>query len=422
MGGEEIRVTVCRYGDRKNLLLRYVDPLTGKQRTKSAGTPDEATAIKAAGKWEDDLRTGRYQPASRLTWTEFRKRYEAEKLTTLAEKTQVSMRSSFNHLERVLNPDRLAKLTAQVMSRFQAKLREGDGDKHPPMRDTTLAHHLRHIRAALSWGVSMGMLAKVPDLHSPKRIKGQTMMRGRPITAEEFDRLLLAVPKVRPHDAAVWIRYLTGLWLSGLRLEESLTLSWDDDAPFSIDLSGRRPAFRIYAEAQKANRDEILPMTPDFAQWLQQTFPEGDGGREGPVFRINGLATNRPMKFLEVGRLVSVIGKRAGVVVNKADGKFASAHDLRRAFATRWAPRVKPATLQLLMRHADIGTTLRYYVAQNAADVADELWVGWGATVDTSPKGDKKPVSGNISGNTSPENVEITGKQEGPHGICCRHG
>ena len=41
---------------------------------------------------------------------------------------------------------------------------------------------------------------------------------------------------------------------------------------------------------------------------------------------------------------------------------------------TRWAPRVKPATLQLLMRHASIETTLKYYVSQDASDVAEELW------------------------------------------------
>ena len=42
---DEIKVTVCRYPDRANLVLRYVDPLTGKQKTKSAGTADEAAAI-----------------------------------------------------------------------------------------------------------------------------------------------------------------------------------------------------------------------------------------------------------------------------------------------------------------------------------------------------------------------------------------
>lgn len=37
---------------------------------------------------------------------------------------------------------------------------------------------------------------------------------------------------------------------------------------------------------------------------------------------------------------------------------------------------VKPATLQLLMRHSSIERTLKYYVAQDADDVAEELWMG----------------------------------------------
>ncbi len=90
--------------------------------------------------------------------------------------------------------------------------------------------------------------------------------------------------KVRGADAVLWERYLTGLWLSGLRLEESTILSWDDDAPFAIDLSGRRPRFRIYAEAEKGRQDRYLPMTPDFAEFIQQT-PNDE--REGPAFNSN---------------------------------------------------------------------------------------------------------------------------------------
>ena len=238
--------------------------------------------------------------------------------------------TALNQLERVMNPDRLCKMTTATISRFQAKLRE-EG-----MKDTTMATHLRHIKAALSWGVSMGLLAKRPDFIMPKKSKGQSMMRGRPITGEEFDRMIEAAPKVRPQDAAAWVRYLTGLWLSGLRLEESLILSWEPDAPFLVDLTGRRPVFRIYAQAQKARRDTILPMTPDFAEWLQATFPEAQ--RVGRVFKIEGLFTGEQMTPRRVGRVVSEIGERAGVVVNKETEKFASAHDLRRAFGTRWAP------------------------------------------------------------------------------------
>jgi integrase len=66
------------------------------------------------------------------------------------------------------------------------------------------------------------------------------------------------------------------------------------------------------------------------------------------------------------------------VLVNKAEGKYASAQDLRRSFGTRWASRVKPATLQLLMQHKSIETTMKYYVCQDSDDVADELWSEYG--------------------------------------------
>lgn len=42
--------------------------------------------------------------------------------------------------------------------------------------------------------------------------------------------------------------------------------------------------------------------------------------------------------------------------------------------ATRWAPRVKPVTLQRLMHHKSIETTLKFYVDQDADEIADEMW------------------------------------------------
>ena len=153
------------------------------------------------------------------------------------------------------------------------------------MKSTTLSTHLRHLRAALNWAVSMEMLPKVPDFHMPPRAKGQSLMRGRPIGEEEFAKLLAKVPDVRGADADVWKHYLRGLWLSGLRLEESTILSWDSDAPFAVDLSGRHPRFRIYAEAEKGRRDRLLPMTPDFAEFLLETPKDL---RDGHVFKLMG--------------------------------------------------------------------------------------------------------------------------------------
>jgi integrase len=288
-----------------------------------------------------------------------------------------------NHLERLISPKNLTVLTPTVLSKFQAKMRQ-EG-----MRETTIATHLRHLRAALSWAVSMELLPKVPDFHMPKRAKGLTLMRGRPITTEEFERMLAVVAKVRPNDAATWKHYLKGLWLSGLRLEESTVLSWDEDAPITVDLSGRRPRLRIYAEAEKGHQDRLLPITPDFAQFLLQT-PRA--ARNGEVFKLAGHHTHEQMTPPRIGRIISDIGKRAKVVVRKAEGKFASAHDLRRSFGTRWAPKLKPATLPLLMRHRSIETTLRYYVAQDADEIADELWKAFAGEEETRvPNGPDLP-------------------------------
>ena len=77
-----------------------MDPVTGKQKTQSAGTPNESEAIKAAGKWEDELRSGRYQAPNKTTWAEFRRRYTTENLNSLAPKTRETAETSLNHVER----------------------------------------------------------------------------------------------------------------------------------------------------------------------------------------------------------------------------------------------------------------------------------------------------------------------------------
>jgi integrase len=391
MSENEIKVAVVKYPDRKYLMMRYTDPITGKQKARSTGSTNHREAERIAAKWEQELQQSTYHPKRNITWDEFRERYEDEKLSSLAPSTQKTAATAMNHVERIINPLKLASLSAETLSRFQAALRR-EGKK-----DTTIGVILSHLRPSLSWAMTMGLLAKVPEIHRPKAAKGRKLMRGRPITGEEFDRLLEAVPKVRPHDASVWTHYLTGLWLSGLRLEESTILSWDDDAPFAIDLAGRHPRFRIYAEAEKGRQDRFLPMSPEFVDLILRTPTEE---REGTVFKVNGVHTKEPITLKRISRTISAIGKKAGVVVNKAVGKYASAHDLRRSFGTRWAPRVKPATLQLLMRHKSIETTLKYYVDQDADDVADELWKvhrGLGNTLGNTPpksaqKAEKAPA------------------------------
>jgi integrase len=254
------------------------------------------------------------------------------------------------------------------------------------MKDSTLAHHLRHIKAALRWAARLGLMSKAPAIEMPKRAKG-SQARSRAITTEEYERALLVIPKARPHDAEQWKRYVTGLWLSGLRRSEAMALTWDQDGELCVHLGEKRPVFIIRSEGQKSGKAETCPMAPDFGAWLL-AIPEAE--RTGKVFHLIDTRTNQPLSKNRVGRIVEGIGRKAGIKVgarikrelDKETGKrqpvevpvFAGCHSYRRGFGSKWARRVSSSVLKRLMRHASIATTEGYYVNLDASDVADELW------------------------------------------------
>jgi integrase len=265
----------------------------------------------------------------------------------------------------------LTDVSAEMLSRFAAELRKED--KSPE----TVRCYLAHIRPALNWAVDMDLLKALPKFPRSRR-KGGDKAKGRALTLEEFERMLVAVPKVRPSDPIVWQRYLKGLWLSGLRLEESLAFSWEPNADISARLDGELSMIQIKGRAQKSGRDQLCPMPPDLVEFLEN-IPEAD--RRGRVFKLDGLLTREPIVSKSVSRIVSDIGKAAGIVVRRRVTtrgaeklKYASAHDLRRSFGTRWAPKMMPVDLQQLMRHANISTTMEYYVDIQAEDIAARLW------------------------------------------------
>jgi integrase len=299
-----------------------------------------------------------------MTWAEFRDKYELEVLPGLADGTGDCKASVFNHLERTINPQRLSDLITARLSAFASMLRARG------MIDTTLAVHLAHLKPVLRWAARQGYLRTMPDIDMPKRAKGVSQfMRGRPLTGEELDRLLAKVTLIRKREPEKWQRMLRGLWLSGLRLGEALALSWDDGTEIRVDTSGKYPALHIQCEAEKSHRDRLLPISPEFAEFLQSVRV---ADRHGLVFGIYGRP-GKPLSTKRASRYISAIGKAANVVTDKAAGRYATAHDLRRSFGSRRAKRVMPAVLRDLMRHSSVSTTMAYYVNQTAEDVGDVL-------------------------------------------------
>jgi len=154
---ETIQVHVVEFSDRKFYMMQYMDPLTGRKKTRSTkvertGRKRERThAERAAAQWESDLREGRYKEPSKVSWEEFRERYETEVLPSLADSTEEKACCVFNVVERLLRPTRLRDLTADRLSYYQRQLREMG------RRESTIDGHLAHLIAAMNCGGGDGI-------------------------------------------------------------------------------------------------------------------------------------------------------------------------------------------------------------------------------------------------------------------------
>jgi len=375
---EEIKVYVVKYADRANLVMRYLDPLTNKHVTRSTRTTKKKEAAKVAAKWESELQEGRYQKKSGMTWDEFIDLYDTHILTGMPSTTAGCYQATINVFTREAKPKRLSDLTSQRITAFVTRLREQGRAMQ------TIARHLRTLKLILNWGKAEGYLHKVPTIRIPKHKKEA---KGRAITVEEFERMLVATPKIVGELAADSYRfYLRGLLASGLRLTESLLLRWDDKpGAIVVELGRLHPMLLVPGDGDKRGKNRVLPMAPEFAQMLA-AVPEDE--RSGKVFRFLGKDGNPVVSSRHnIGPNLTDIGKKAGVVVKLTDKKgelvkkFASAHDLRRAFGFKWSRKVMPAVLKELMRHESIDTTMKYYVGLNAEATAAELWAAVGNTL-----------------------------------------
>jgi integrase len=351
-----IKVYVLRRKDRHDYQLAHVDPVTRRRHTRTAATSDLKTARLAAARWQAEIEQGG-AVGGRTSWEVFRNRFKDEHLITLAPKTRKAYLTALNHFESLIGkPVSMNLVDAGLLSKFKAKL------LNTSIVTTTVRSYLNFVICALSWAKSVNIIKVAPKIKLPKLQQDEKAMSGRPITDEEFETLIAAVKEVRPDDHVVYEHFIRGLRLSGLRIDEAEKLDWER-GPVKLDLDGgRHPRILLGVEGHKGRRNEILPVTPDFAEFIATT-PILE--RKGCVFKVGTKAR----------RVVAEIGRASGVVVSESDGvqTFVSAKYLRKTFATYWSYRVRPIILQRLMRHKDIKTTLKFYVAQEADDVGDEL-------------------------------------------------
>lgn len=354
----------------RTLQLRYTDPDTGKELRISTKTHDQKEAERQRQNLLRELRRGErpkpLAPVSKgsLSWDDFRAQYRAlKKFRSDAALTASEVRLDI--CEGIVQPKRLREMhDTMTLTRLQAQLAM---TRSPH----TVRSYMLTLVAALNWAHKMGWLPERARLELISTTDLETY-KGRPITWAEFQLMLDAVDIVcRGKDPDSWKFLLRGLWHSGLRLGEALGMTWDVPGtlrPFR--LRSGCVVLEIPAASQKSKADATIPTTPEFAALLDEVPPDQ---RTGFVFSPRKLhGSGRYNDSRQAGRVITAIGKHAGVLVNAT--KPASAHDLRRSFGQRLADAgVTNDDLQAIMRHRCYGTTKKYYLKQNAAEQAQRI-------------------------------------------------
>lgn len=345
-----MRVKVIYRQQRDEYVLRWKGPKGWRQKSTGLGKGEKnrRLAHRMAAKLEAELAAN--PPVESTEWDTFVDRFTAERLTKLSKHYEATWRSAVASLEEFCRPAELADISDSCVQEWQDSLLSNGKS------ESTVRSYVKHVMASLRWAEKVGMQFQEPKVELPRIGR---KMRGRPITGRELVAMIRAAKRLRPAEATMWRDYLAGMWHSGLRLQESLDIGWDTTWPIHFDLNRKYPVFLIYK--QKSGDEQAAPMSPNFADWLRKRFR-----KKGPVFEL-------PLRRADsVGKVVTSFGKAAGVTVTRK-GKYASAHDIRRAFATRWAQRLMPAELKAVMRHKDISTTLEYYVDMEPGDVVRKM-------------------------------------------------
>lgn len=342
--------------------VSWIDP-QHKRRMRSCGPGKEGQKKAKEFKKQIDaeLRTDTYKDRSKRKWGEFREKYDSEIVSRLAPRSQVSIKNSLAHFERVACPSIISKISDEMIDKFiTARLLERGKKKGSHVSAASVNCDLRNIKAALRTAKRWKYLQEIPEFRfqrEPKKIVSY-------VTPEHFAAIYLACKKAKfPNDlpnvtAETWWQSLLAVgYMTGWRIGEILAMRKEDFSP-----DEGTAIMRI--EDTKGKREELVPLHPIVVEHLRRVmtfdpylFPWNHDRRTLDVefHRIQAAARFKDEKGEEQSIYLPCREKHEHTDACHRYGF----HDLRRAFATR-NESLSVNDLQGLMRHKSYQTTQRY--------------------------------------------------------------
>lgn len=226
-----------------------------------------------------------------------------------------------------------------------------------------------------------------------------------PIWPTQADRLpTIAIPSSQKNGRVQEIPMLPGLEELLRKVPQDQRTGWVvNPSAIEFDFPGEAESFRPCASDLRrlsaCCSNSMIARICDVSEsavrkWMKHLNISGDRPNQDSqplsdleIERLRANADRKPTGKLRrptvrmtkerVSRVISVIGKKANVIVQVEDSrthqrvKYASAHDIRRGLANRLINMgVSAETLKVVMRHKDFATTEKHYGAAKSAQHA----------------------------------------------------
>lgn len=355
-------------------LMCFWKDANGKGGEKMMPSPGKA-GFKEAAKFRDKKATELATlqeaiPEGKTSWKAFRSEFEKEKLQAtgserLADLTLRDYNSLLNRVESILSPKCIEDLDDKGVAKFRTKLMtlEAKQAKDTKLSPGSIAKNIRYLKAVLTFARRKGYNV-ANHVESVKTWPSDT----RFLPDEALRKIFAVIDSAQrpafsdsPFEVADWWKgFLWVMRSNGLRLNEALSMKWED---VSLDQG------ELYIPIQKNGNATTLPLSEQTVSYLRKLVDLG----ETYVFPTDGL--HEKTLYEEFHRLQALAGVSRRCLLADRDQEhtctpsctFFGFHSLRKAFCSINAQNGMPLeTLCALARHSSVTVTQKYYLDQQA--------------------------------------------------------
>ena len=268
----------------------------------------------------------------------------------------------------------LDRLSMSDATHYLAHIQETPSARKKSLSVSSVNKHKRVLKSAFNIAVvQLGYLRVNPFDRLKQDKVGQQDIRY--VTPEEY---LAIVKKCRKMpDPLWWECFLAVCYTSGTRLHETTHLTWGDiDFEENTIRVSAKPELSGVEAWQPKDRDaRTIPVPVQTINLLTQLHAEAEAGSVFVFLSPERVAWIRSRREADAWR-------EGQPVLNNVLGNFqrrattagvhnVTIHDLRRSAITHWARKLAVPVVKELAGHADIATTMKFYVTIRAADMAE---------------------------------------------------